>query len=310
MSISTIDSHVHDAPILFGVIGSSGIDEMEGVEVLSARMIHTPFGDPSDKVVIAQIVTARGDKRKMAFLPRNGRGHFLSPTEVPYRANIWALKSLGVKYLVGLSACGSLIDDDYAPASVVIPDDQLDMTRGIRAPSFFAGGVVAHVSGAEPYCEALSKVCYDAVADVGGKAHLGGTFVTIEGPRFSTKAESKMFKMMGAKIVGMTNAPECFLAREAEMSYTVMAYVIDYDCWHAGHTMVNADGVLKRFHANAEVAKLAVIEALRRVDEDMDSKAFGSLCNGGAVMTSRKLVTLEMKHRLSMLVNLDPDENV
>eukprot|EP00397_Hematodinium_sp_SG-2012_P049735 GEMP01057488.1.p1 GENE.GEMP01057488.1~~GEMP01057488.1.p1 ORF type:complete len:309 (+),score=62.54 GEMP01057488.1:47-973(+) len=307
--VGTATMNTCEEPILFGVIGGSGIYDMEDMEVIATKTIHTPFGSPSDKVVIARIDTARGDKRTVAFLPRHGRGHFLSPSEVPYRANIWALKSLGVKYLIALNACGSLVEE-YAPGSVVLPDDQLDMTRGIRAPSFFDNGVVGHVAVSEPYCESLLKICYDAVVHVGGKAHLGGTFVTIEGPRFSTKAESMMFKMMGAKIIGMTNAPECFLAREAEMSYAVMAHVTDYDCWHPDYASVNVEAVIKQFHANLKVAKLSVLEALRRVDAEMDSKAFGSLSNGGAVMTSRKLVTTEMRNRLNLLVNLDPDENV
>ncbi len=247
--------------IRFGVIGGSGVYQMEALQDVEEIELETPFGKPSDAYVVG---TLHG--QRVAFLPRHGRGHRISPTRLPQRANIYGFKLLGVEYLIAVSACGSLREHIH-PGDIVIPDQLLDRTR-LRPLSFFddpdvgTDGLVAHVSVAEPFCPFLSEICYRAVEQTGNPVHRGGAFVTIEGPRFSTQAESHAFRKLGMDIIGMTTVPEAFLAREAEMSYAVMAHVTDYDVWHESEEPVTVERVVRTLMRNAEVAKQAVAHAI------------------------------------------------
>jgi 5'-methylthioadenosine phosphorylase len=248
--------------IRFGVIGGSGVYQMEALQEVEEVTLETPFGAPSDSYMVGTV-----EGQRVAFLARHGRGHRISPTRLNQRANIYGFKMLGVEYLIGVSACGSL-QEHYAPGHIVIPDQLFDRTNA-RALSFFddpavgTDGFVTHVSIAEPFCATLSAICHRAVQASGATVHLGGNFVTIEGPRFSTKAESRVFRSWGMDIIGMTTTPEAQLAREAEMSYAVMAHVTDYDVWHESEESVSVEMVIRTLQHNAEVAKTAVANALR-----------------------------------------------
>jgi 5'-methylthioadenosine phosphorylase len=240
--------------VKLGVIGGSGVYDMEALTDIEERSIQTPFGNPSDSIVIGSLAGTR-----VAFLPRHGRGHVLTPTEVPYRANVWALRSLGVERIISISACGSM-KEAYAPRDIVIPDQIYDNTKK-RNYSFFGDGLVAHIGVAEPYCTHLRQQLLQAVRSQGGNAHMGGTFVIIEGPRFSTRSESETYRSWGADIIGMTAVPEAQLAREAEICYATMAHVTDYDVWHEEEEAVNVEMLIDNLMANAALSK-KTIEAL------------------------------------------------
>jgi 5'-methylthioadenosine phosphorylase len=235
-----------------GIIGGSGVYQMEGLAAVEEVRIKTPFGDPSDAITLGTLAGVR-----LAFLPRHGRGHRIMPTEVNSRANIFALKTLGVERIVSISACGSL-REDYAPRHIVIPDQIFDHTRGHRAYTFFGNGMVAHISFAEPFCPDLSALVYEAVRKTGATVHQGGAFITIEGPRFSTKAESRAYRQWGMDIIGMTAVPEAQLAREAEICYAAMAHVTDYDVWHETEAPVTVEMLIGNLVANAAVTKEAI----------------------------------------------------
>jgi len=233
------------------VIGGSGLYQMPGLKTIQERRLSTPFGEPSDALIIGELSGI-----PVAFLPRHGRGHVLSPSEVPYRANIYALKSLGVRHIIGVSACGSL-RQHLEPGDIVIPDQLFDFTRS-RPRSFFGEGLVAHISVAEPFCPELSLLLASTCEAAGGHVHRGGTLITIEGPRFSTKAESQAFRAWGMDIIGMTTSPEAFLAREAGLCYTTMAHVTDYDVWHESEAPVTVEVVIQRLNANVKLAQDAI----------------------------------------------------
>ena len=245
-----------------GVIGGSGVYNMDKLGDVREVQLDTPFGAPSDAYIVGTI-----EGQRVAFLPRHGRGHRISPTRLNSRANLYGFKMLGVEYLISISACGSL-QPQYRPGDIVIPDQLFDRTRQ-RCSSFFddpsvgTEGLVVHASVAEPFCTYLNDVCYDAVVATGHRVHRGGVFVVIEGPRFSTKAESQVFKQLGFAIIGMTAIPEAFLAREAGISYAAMAHVTDYDVWHETETPVTVDAVIRQLLANAEVAKESMVNAVR-----------------------------------------------
>jgi 5'-methylthioadenosine phosphorylase len=209
-----------------GVIGGSGLYEIEGLADIVEVYPDTPYGKPSDAIVLGTLSGVR-----VAFLPRHGKGHRISPSELPVRANIWAMKALGVAHLISISAVGSL-REELAPRDIVIPNQILDRTKGVRPATFFGDGVVVHISFAEPYCPILSGIIYESAMETGARAHLGGTMVVMEGPQFSTKAESNFYRQIGGDLIGMTALPEAKLAREAEICYCTMACVTDYDCWH------------------------------------------------------------------------------
>jgi len=239
-----------DAPTL-AVIGGSGLYAMAGLTDTEEHDLDTPFGKPSDPIVVGTLAGQR-----VAFVARHGRGHRFSPTEVNYRANIFALKLLGVERVLAVSACGSL-RADYAPGHIVIPDQLYDNTKD-RERSFFGQGLVAHVGVADPFCPTFSRQVYEAVAATGATVHRGGAFITIEGPRFSTKAESSTFRAWGMSLVGMTSSPEAYLAREAEMCYACMAHVTDYDVWHVSEAPVTVEMVIRTLNQNTAVAQQAI----------------------------------------------------
>ncbi len=286
-------------PIRIGVIGGSGVYQMEALTDVEEIVLDTPFGAPSDAYTVGTIAGQR-----VAFLARHGRGHRFSPSRVNYRANIYGFKMLGVDYLIGVSACGSL-REDIAPGHIVIPDQLFDRTHG-RKQSFFddpdAGtdGLVVHIGVADPFCPVLADICYEAVKETGAPVHWGGSFVTVEGPRFSTKAESRTFRTLGMDIIGMTTTPEAQLAREAEMSYAVMAHVTDYDVWHESETPVTVEMVVQTLLSNTEVAKQAVGNAIRRLESAGTSPQASALRD--AIITNRAVVRADVIERLALLV--------
>jgi 5'-methylthioadenosine phosphorylase len=281
--------------IELGIIGGSGLYDMADLTEIEEREIETPFGNPSDAVMIGTLYG-----RRVAFIPRHGRGHLLSPSEVPYRANIYALKSLGVRYIVSVSACGSL-REDYAPGHIVIPDQLYDNTKGQRDRSFFGDGLVAHISVADPFSPELSRAVADAVRTVGGTVHEGGTFITIEGPRFSTKGESNTYRQWGMSLIGMTTSPEAYLAAEAEIAYACMAHVTDYDVWHESEEPVTVEQVIRVLTANAEVAQKAISHLVQHMDEWAGDYAVHHALKD-ALITDRSRIPAATKAKLALLV--------
>lgn len=280
--------------IELAVIGGSGLYQMEALTETEEITITTPFGKPSDAILIGKLYG-----RRVAFLPRHGRGHVLNPTEIPHQANIFALKTLGVRYIVSVSACGSL-REDYAPGHIVIPDQLFDHTKQ-RASSFFGQGLVAHVSVAQPLSPEMSQIIAQSSRKAGGTVHQGGTFITIEGPRFSTKAESNLFRQWGMSIIGMTTCPEAFLAAEAEIAYGVMAHVTDYDVWHESEDPVTVEMVVKTVQHNTKIAQ----DAIRHMVQTMDEWAGDFPAHHGlkdAFLTNRSHIPRQVKQSLAPLV--------
>ena len=286
-------------PIRFGVIGGSGVYQMETLSIIEEIELDTPFGRPSDAYIVG---TLHG--QRVAFLARHGRGHRISPTRLNQRANIYGFKMLGVEYLIAVSACGSL-QERLRPGDIVIPDQIFDRTR-LRALSFFddpdvgTEGLVVHVNVAHPFCQVLSAICSRAVEQAGATVHMGGNFVTIEGPRFSTRAESLAFRQLGMDIIGMTTTPEAFLAREAEMSYACMAHVTDYDVWHETEEVVTVEAVIRMLMRNAEVAVNAVANAIELLADSGPSPHANALQD--ALITNKTAVPPEVIDRLELLV--------
>jgi 5'-methylthioadenosine phosphorylase len=276
------------------IIGGSGLYEMPGLTDTNEHDLTTPFGKTSAPVVIGTLEGVR-----VAFLARHGIGHHLTPGEVPYRANIYALKSLGAQRIVSISACGSL-QEEFAPGQIVIPDQIYDNTHG-RIRSFFGEGLVAHVSVAEPFCGDLSDQLESAVTQAGGVVHRGGSFITIEGPRFSTKAESKTYRAWGMSIIGMTASPEAFLAREAEMCYATMAHVTDYDVWHVSEAPVTIEMVIKTLNKNTAIAQEAVRILASQLKPERNCDCEHALAT--ALITHKEVVSRAIRERLDLLVN-------
>ncbi len=277
--------------VSIGVIGGSGLYNMPDLSDITSYHLNTPFGQPSADMVIG---TLRG--KRVAFLPRHGIGHVHSPSTVPYRANICALKMLGVRHIIAVNACGSL-REDYAPGHIVIPNQLVDLTKADRGRSFFDNtGVVAHVSVADPFCPELGAIIADAVESVGGVVHRGGVFVTVEGPRFSTRGESMIFRQWGCSIIGMTTSPEAFLAREAEIAYTTMSHITDYDVWHQSEAPVTVEMVIHTMHQNLTLAQRALAAAIEQLDESADWACHHALEN--AIMTDPARVSTEARERL------------
>lgn len=269
--------------IAIGVIGGSGLYAMPELTDVSTHSVETPFGKPSADVVVGTL----GGKR-VAFIPRHGIGHVYTPTTVPYRANICALKMLGVRFIIAVNACGSL-REDYAPGHIVIPDQIADYTKADRGRSFFETGLVAHVSVADPFCAELGSVAARAVRDAGGTVHEGGLYITIEGPRFSTRGESQIYRQLGGSIIGMTTSPEAFLAREAEIAYTSMSHITDYDVWH--EEPVSNQMVIQTFGRNLRTAQKALARAIELLDTSTDCACHHAL--EGAIMTDRALANID-----------------
>jgi len=280
--------------ISLAIIGGSGLYHMAGLQDIKEYDLDTPFGKPSAPILVGSLEGVR-----IAFLARHGIGHHITPTEVPYRANIYALKSLGVERIVSISACGSL-REDYAPGHIVIPDDIFDNTKG-RVRSFFGEGLVAHVGVANPFCADLSLEVESAVRATGAVTHRGGSFITIEGPRFSTKAESKTFRAWGMSIIGMTASPEAFLAREAEICYSTMAHVTDYDVWHESEAPVTVEMVIQTLNKNTQKAQEAIRNLVRGLKPERACDCGSALST--ALITDPKAIPSETLQKLGLLVN-------
>ena len=278
-----------------GVIGGSGLYGMQGLEVHQERVVETPFGAPSDPFVLGEI-----EGQKVAFLARHGRGHRLMPTELNFRANIFAFKLLGVERLISVSAVGSL-QQKYAPTHVVVPDQFVDRTRH-RVDTFFGDGLVAHVSLADPLCLRLSEILEEATEAAGGQVHSGGTYVCMEGPQFSTRAESHLYRQWGMDIIGMTNLQEARLAREAEICYATLAMVTDYDCWHEAEEDVTVDAVIAVLRQNAETAQEIVKHAVGQLASQGDRRC--ACCNAlaGALITDPSQIPAATRQRLDPIV--------
>lgn len=265
--------------IPIAVIGGSGVYHLEGLENLQEHRIETPFGPPSD---VIRSGTLAG--RSVAFLPRHGSQHTLLPSEIPHRANIWALKSLGVRWLISLSAVGSL-RETYAPRHFVFPLQFFDRTKNTREHTFFGQGIVAHVSFGQPVCTRLATILYQAATSAGATCHWGGTYVNMEGPAFSTRAESEFHRRQGFDVIGMTNLAEAKLAREAEISYATIAMVTDYDCWHQAEAEVTVADVVRVLHDNADTARRSIAHAIPQIPLHETTAAHTALEN--ALITPR-----------------------
>ncbi len=281
-------------PPIFAVIGGSGLYDMPGLEDVKKHEISTPFGNPS-----APIVEGTLEGKRVAFLARHGLGHHISPSEINYRANIYALKTLGVTRIISVSACGSL-REDYEPGHLVVPDQLFDFTHG-RARSFFGEGLVAHVGVADPFCPDLSAHLYKAVQTTAATVHKGGKFITIEGPRFSTRAESNTYRAWGMDLIGMTASPEAFLAREAEMCYAVMAHVTDYDVWHVTEEPVTVEMVIRVLNKNVRFAQEALHQLATHLTSLRDCECEKALA--AALITNPKVIPPETRNKLALLVN-------
>jgi 5'-methylthioadenosine phosphorylase len=278
-----------------GVIGGSGLYAMSGLEQVERAELSTPFGAPSDAYVIGTIAG-----RRVAFLPRHGVGHRFTPSEVPSRANIHGFKQLGVQYLLSVSAVGSL-REEYAPGHVVIPDQLFDRTKGIRPATFFGQGIVVHVAFDKPFDRQLSDALEQAARASDAVVHRGGTYVCMEGPQFSTLAESEENRRRGHALIGMTALPEAKLAREAEIAYATLALVTDYDCWHPDHDSVTAEAVVKILTANAALAQDIIRRAVPLIGAGFDSPAHHALAT--AIMTDRKRISPEKRKQVELLVS-------
>lgn len=278
--------------VKIGVIGGSGIYDIEGITETRKQKISTPFGDPSDTIVIGNL-----EGIPVAFLPRHGRGHFIMPSELNSRANIYALKSLGVEQIVSISACGSL-KEELKPRDIVIPDQLFDRTRQ-RPYTFFGEGIVAHIGFANPYCPELSQTLYQVAKDLKLSVHLGGTYVCIEGPQFSTKAESKVFRSLGFSIIGMTNLPEAKLAREAEICYATLGLVTDYDVWKEGEE-VTVERVVGNLLANIENVKKLIKATIPRLERERKCECATALAY--AIQTRKWAINRRTAKKLDLLV--------
>ena len=280
--------------IRIGVIGGSGVYDLPGLTNIEEVTIQTPFGSPSDCFILGDV----GDQR-VAFLARHSRGHLINPTEVNYRANIWGFKSLGVEYLISMNACGSL-KEEIEPGHIVIPDQLFDRTRFRRQSFFDDPGLVVHTSVADPICPHLADILYQAVGETDKTVHKGGDFVIIEGPRFSTKAESRVFRQWGFSVIGMTAIPEAFLAREAGMSYAIIAHVTDYDVWHESLEPVTVEMVIKTLLGNAAAAQQATLNAIRLLKDAPPSPYTEVLRD--AIITNRNKIPEPLKAKYQLLI--------
>ncbi|MEC7640633.1 MAG: S-methyl-5'-thioadenosine phosphorylase [Nitrospinota bacterium] len=277
---------------ILGVIGGSGLYHMKELNVLEEAFVETPFGDPSDPLIIGQIGGSR-----LAFLPRHGKGHWIPPSEINFRANIFAMKKIGVERIISVSAVGSM-KEEIPPGHIVIPDQFIDRTHR-RISTFFTEGMVGHVAFADPVCHELAHVVAQASKEAGAQTHFGGTYICIEGPQFSSRAESNLYRQWGVDIIGMTNVTEAKLAREAGICYATVALVTDYDCWREGEEAVTLEAVLKIMHKNVELA------------QDLVKKAVGGLvgkrhCGCGdaarhAVVTDEKVIPNKLKEDYKIL---------
>ena len=276
-----------------GIIGGSGLYSMPGFEAQEERILVTPWGSPSDHYVVGRLAG-----REVAFLARHGRGHRISPSELNFRANIYGFKALGVERILSLSAVGSL-KEEHKPLDFVLPDQFVDRTRG-RISTFFGEGLVAHIGFAQPICPQVAKVAHTAAVASGVTAKLGGTYLCMEGPAFSTLAESNLYRSWGMDVIGMTNLQEAKLAREAEICYATVAMVTDYDCWHPEHDAVTVTDIIANLTKNAENAAKVVAEAVRTMPAERECKCGSALAH--ALITDRKTIPQATREKLELLV--------
>ncbi len=277
-----------------GVIGGSGLYEMEGLENLKEVKVRTPFGKPSDAYM-----TGKLDGVRMVFLPRHGRGHRLTPSELNYRANIFGMKKLGVEWIISVSAVGSM-KEKIKPGHIVVVDQFFDRTKG-RASTFFGNGVVGHIEFADPLCPDLSDILYRAGRAVKAKVHKGGTYICIEGPQFSTRAESKIYRKWGVDVIGMTNIPEAKLAREAEMCYATLALSTDYDCWHETEESVTVEMIIETLKNNVDTAKKIIKRAVSMISSTRGCRCPSALQD--AIITDRKSIPAKARRDLRIIVD-------
>jgi 5'-methylthioadenosine phosphorylase len=277
-----------------GVIGGSGLYDIEGLTGIEEVNPDTPFGKPSDTITIGRL-----EGTGIAFLPRHGKGHRISPTEVPYRANIYALKGLGVEWIIAVNTVGSF-KQEIKPGDLVIPDQLIDRTRS-RANSFFGGGLVVHIPFAEPFCPVLSQILLEAARETGASVHPKGTYVVMEGPAFSTKAESRLYRSWGADIIGMTALPEAKLAREAEICYATIAGVTDYDSWQEQSEPFTVDVILNILRQNIDTIKKIIKLAVARIPEKHDCECATAL--KAAFVTAPRFMSPEQKQKLNLLIS-------
>ncbi|MDI6703115.1 MAG: S-methyl-5'-thioadenosine phosphorylase [bacterium] len=280
--------------VKIGIIGGSGLYKMEGLKEIKLLKVSTPFGSPSDEIVIGEI-----EGERIAFLPRHGRGHRVLPGEVNSLANIYALKSLGVERIIGVSAVGSL-KGELRPLDIVIPDQLFDHTKG-RPHTFFGNGIVVHIEFADPYCPDLNKFLIEICITLGYRVHSKGVYVCIEGPQFSTRAESQVFRRLGMDIIGMTNMPEAKLAREAEICYSTIAIVTDYDVWHAKSSDVTVDLVIKNLLEGVKKAK-EIIKMLVPLVRNKKRECKCATALKDAIITNPKLISEERKRQLNLII--------
>jgi len=277
-----------------GIIGGSGLYDIEGLRRVKEVSVKTPFGAPSDTVVLGEL-----DGTRIAFLSRHGRGHRINPSEINYRANIFALKSLGVRQVISVSAVGSM-KESIKPGDVVLPDQFIDLTKR-RVSTFFEGGIVAHVAFGDPVCPSLGAVLLDATRAVGATVHQGGVYLCIEGPQFSTKGESRLYRQWGVSVIGMTNLPEAKLAREAELCYATVALVTDYDCWHETEEAVTVESILATLRQNVSLAKRLLRTAIPMVANGKACICQRALQN--AVITTPDRMPASLRRKLALLMD-------
>lgn len=277
-----------------GVIGGSGLYAMEGLTNVNEVAVTTPFGEASDSYITGTL-----DGVQMVFLPRHGRGHRLLPSEVNYRANIYGMKKLGVEQIISVSAVGSL-KEEIVPGHIVIPDQFIDRTKGVRKDTFFGNGIVAHAGFADPVCACLSDTLEAAAKAAGATVHRGGTYICMEGPAFSTRAESFMYRGLEASVIGMTNLTEAKLAREAEICYGIIALSTDYDCWHNSHEDVTVEAIIKIIHQNVAMAKNIIRHAVGNIAAERNCPCATAMQY--AVITDRKAIPEKAKEDLALLV--------
>lgn len=290
-------------PLRIGVMGGSGLYDIDGLTDLHQEELHTPFGDPSDTYMIGRygdLVSADDRPVELVFLPRHGRGHVLNPSEVPYRANIWGMKKLGVNWIISVSAVGSL-KEEIVPGHMVLIDQFIDRTKGVRASTFYEGGIVGHVGFADPVCETLRGMLVAAARDAGAVVHDRGTYVCMEGPQFSTRAESELYRSWGASVIGMTNLTEAKLAREAEISYATVAMSTDYDCWHQGHEDVTVEAVIAVIQANVATARAIIAAAAPRIAAHPGPAPLHG-CMEFAIMTAKDRIPADRREALRPLI--------
>jgi len=279
--------------VKIGIIGGSGLYRIEGMSDIEQVDIKTPFGKPSDAITLGNLEGVR-----IAFLPRHGKGHYISPTELPAKANIYALKSLGVERIISVATVGSL-KEKIEPLDIVIPDQLIDRTF-LRQDTFFGGGIVGHIPFAEPFCPVLSNILYESARKTGVRVHDGGTCIVMEGPQFSTRAESELYRSWGADTIFMTALPEAKLAREAEICYAAIAIVTDYDCWKETVETVSAEMVIANLRRSIETTKKILSHAVTRVPHTMDCLCANALKN--AIITSPELIPEQVKKDLTLLI--------